>query len=402
MDLVPLRHYLRYEFHPPRRVAVIGPAGLASRLDALHDQAGFAAVSLDVTDHQPGPVGIGSLTIEAIPVQHTADSHAIRVAAGQRPGLVYSGDCGRADDLRPLIRPGDTLLAEATYGADPVAPGSNHLNAIDVGRVAADTGVGRVLLTHVLMGRDRAKAVAAAAALVAVPVDVVDSGRPLRALMTPRSDRLDMKRPGWSVHPGLYPFASGQLAQRGERFRSPGRRIRLRTAIPARARRMTLQPSLDPEEPGSELVEGGVTSGVPVSPARRHRAPSVVVVPLVEVVSDTSEVSVVVGRLRRGGLRDLGGLGRYWVEVVSDTSEVSVDVVCVDDVDVVDVCEQPHLGELNAAAAVPGMSSAAPSSVTAPSQPRRRSRTVRKWCPPVIRSLISLSPRKELMIASRE
>ncbi len=176
VDLVPLRHYLRYEFQPPRRVAVIGPPGLASRLDALHDEPGFAAASLNVTDHRPGPVAIGSLSLVAVRVEHTEDSHALRVAAGQGPGLVYSGDCGRADDLRPLIRPGDTLLAEATYGADPVAPGANHLNAHDVGRLAAATGVGRVLLTHVLMGRDRGRAVAAARALVGVPVDVVDPG----------------------------------------------------------------------------------------------------------------------------------------------------------------------------------------------------------------------------------
>jgi hypothetical protein len=173
--------------------------------------------------------------------------------------------------------------------------------------------------------------------------------------------------------------------------------MRLRTAIPARAMRMTLQPSLDPEEPGSELVEGGVTSGVPVSPPTPPVS-SVVVVPWVEEVSDTSEVSVVSVDCVEV-VSETSEVSVDWVEVVSDTSEVSVDVVCVD---VVDVCEQPHLGELNAAAAVPGMSSAAPSSVTAPSQPRRRSRTVRKWCPPVIRSLISLSPRKELMIASRE
>ena len=49
-------------------------------------------------------------------------------------------------------------------------------------------------------------------------------------------------------------------------FRSPGRRIRLSTAMPARTRRMILQPSLEPDEPGRELVDGGVTSGVPVSP----------------------------------------------------------------------------------------------------------------------------------------
>ncbi len=176
VDLVPLRHYLRYEFDPPRRVAVIGPAGLAHRLDGLHEQPGFTSAALDVADLQPGIRGVGGLSLEAIRVRHTTDSYAFRVSVGRGSGLVYSGDCGAADDLRPLIRPGDTLLAEATYGADPVEPGSNHLNAMDVARLAADTGVGRVLLTHVLMGRDRPRAIAAAMALVTVPVAIVEPG----------------------------------------------------------------------------------------------------------------------------------------------------------------------------------------------------------------------------------
>jgi hypothetical protein len=67
-------------------------------------------------------------------------------------------------------------------------------------------------------------------------------------------------------------------------FRSPGRRIRLRTAMPARASRMTRQPSLDPDEPGRVLVDGGVTSGVPVSPPTP---------PVSEVDVPTDVVSVV-------------------------------------------------------------------------------------------------------------
>jgi ribonuclease BN (tRNA processing enzyme) len=176
VDLVPLRHYLRYEFHPPRRMAVIGPAGLERRLDGLHDQPGFAAAALDMADIGPGVRQVGAFTLEAARIHHTADSYAFRVSVANGPGLVYSGDCGAADDLRPLIRPGDTLLAEATYGADPVAPGASHLNAHDVGWLAGATGVGRVLLTHLLMGRDRARAVAAAAALTSVPVEIVDPG----------------------------------------------------------------------------------------------------------------------------------------------------------------------------------------------------------------------------------
>ena len=48
IDLVPLRHYLRWEFQPARRVRVIGPAGLAGRLDGLHDDPDFSLAALDV------------------------------------------------------------------------------------------------------------------------------------------------------------------------------------------------------------------------------------------------------------------------------------------------------------------------------------------------------------------
>ncbi len=97
IDLVPLRHYLRYEFEPPRRARVIGPIALADRLDALHDEPGFTAEALDT--EQLGLEGrqIGSLTLETCLVTHTDESYAMRVSTGDGPGLVYSGDCGRAE-----------------------------------------------------------------------------------------------------------------------------------------------------------------------------------------------------------------------------------------------------------------------------------------------------------------
>jgi ribonuclease BN (tRNA processing enzyme) len=177
IDLVSLRHYLRWDFRPARRVRVVGPAGLAARLDALHDQPGFAAASLDIEGFAGGGhIRLGGFDLEARLVAHTEESYGFRVSAGDGPGLVYSGDCGEPESLRPLIRPGDTLLSEASYGTDPVAPGSEHLNAHDVGRLAAATSAGRVLLTHILMGRDRAATVAAAEELAGVAVDAVDPG----------------------------------------------------------------------------------------------------------------------------------------------------------------------------------------------------------------------------------
>lgn len=183
IDLVPLRHYLRYEFHPPRRVTVLAPAALAERLDALLAQPGFSAESLDVVPLADGLVReIGTLRFEARKVIHTDDSYAFRVSASGGPGLVYSGDCGRAADLRPLIQPGDVLLSEVSFGLGPVPPGAFHLDADDVGMLAAEGGASRILLTHLLSGRDRAATEAATSrAAGGIPATLVDPG-----------DRLDL------------------------------------------------------------------------------------------------------------------------------------------------------------------------------------------------------------------
>ena len=162
IDLVPLRHYLRWQFTPARHVRVIAPAGLARRLDGLHDDPGFTAAALDVEEVAIGTMELEGLALTATRVQHTADSHAYRIgrADGAGPGLVYSGDCGRAADLDPLIRPGDTLLVEVSFGAGPVVPGAQHLDGPSVGALAARTRPGRVLLTHLQMGYDEGAAIA--------------------------------------------------------------------------------------------------------------------------------------------------------------------------------------------------------------------------------------------------
>jgi ribonuclease BN (tRNA processing enzyme) len=179
IDLVPLRHYLRYEFEPPRRVRVIGPRDLAARIDALHAEPGFTDAVLDCEVLGTEPRRIGSLTVEGRLVTHTAESYAIRVAADSRPGLVYSGDCGRALDLAPLIKPGDTLLTEVAFGPGPVPAGVLHLDGPAVGELAALAKPGRVLLTHVLAGRDLDATLAAIRARWDGPVEFVWPGAAL-------------------------------------------------------------------------------------------------------------------------------------------------------------------------------------------------------------------------------
>jgi ribonuclease BN (tRNA processing enzyme) len=176
IDLVPLRHYLAFGLTPPRRVRVIAPKGLTGRLDALHDRRGFTKASLDCEPPPAGPLAVGSLTLEMRRVRHTADSHAMRISRGAGPGLVYSGDCGVAADLAPLIRSGDTLLVEASFGADPVPPGIPHLNAPAIAELARSTRPWRVLLTHLQMGLDEAEPVRIVGAVVPDRVTLVEPG----------------------------------------------------------------------------------------------------------------------------------------------------------------------------------------------------------------------------------
>ena len=176
IDLVPLRHYLAYQLDRPRRVRVVAPADLPKRIDALHDHPGFSEVTLDCEPYPSEPFRIGDLEIQARRVTHTADSYGVRVARPGEPGLVYSGDCGVAEDLAPLIRPGDTLLVEVSFGAGPAPNAAPHLDARDVADLVAATLPGRVLLTHIQMGLDRVAPVRVVADALPGPVDLVEPG----------------------------------------------------------------------------------------------------------------------------------------------------------------------------------------------------------------------------------
>lgn len=177
IDLVALRHYLRFEFHPPRRVTVHAPRELAERLDALHAEPGFSAAVLDVVPLEPGTRQVGPFELAAARVTHTDDSYGFRVTAGVGPGLVYSGDCGEASDLEPLVQEGDTLLVECSFGVGPVALGAAHLDAPAIADIAAAARPERILLTHIQMGFDREAAVDLIRAGYPGPVELVDPGQ---------------------------------------------------------------------------------------------------------------------------------------------------------------------------------------------------------------------------------
>jgi ribonuclease BN (tRNA processing enzyme) len=98
---------------------------------------------------------LADLTIKTAPVNHIATSLAYRLESGGRT-VVYSGDTDWSDTLIELARGADLFILEA---ANPFkVPG--HLTPQEAGRLAAQAGVPRLVLTHIYPPGDEVDLVA--------------------------------------------------------------------------------------------------------------------------------------------------------------------------------------------------------------------------------------------------
>ncbi|WP_407318507.1 MBL fold metallo-hydrolase [Isoptericola halotolerans] len=192
-DLSGLYVYLRY--HPergshrtgvPRRLAVHGPTTSRERAAAMYGLTPGEDMDseYDFRSWQPGrSVQVGPLTLEPFPVWHPVEAYGIRVTgpSARRPGeqatLVFSGDTDYCDSLVQGARGADLLLCEAAFteGRDDGVAGI-HLTGRRAGRVAAESGAGRLLLTHLTIWTDPAVPLAEARGTYAGPLDVAVPG----------------------------------------------------------------------------------------------------------------------------------------------------------------------------------------------------------------------------------
>jgi ribonuclease Z len=93
----------------------------------------------------------GALTVTTAPNDHgPMPNFAVRVQAADR-ALVYSSDTRPCSAVVMLARGADVLIHEATFAERDRTPhrSAAHASAADAGRVAAQAGVRRLILTHV-------------------------------------------------------------------------------------------------------------------------------------------------------------------------------------------------------------------------------------------------------------
>ena len=197
LDLVALRYALKYAPHPAGPLTApiplhLPPGGLdfLARLGAVFQQGSEAGQDFwgevfaprEYTPHLDGgpPLAIGPLSLTFAPMRHYVPTWAVRFAeAGTGRVFTYSADTGPRAPLAAFARGSDLFLCEGTLlrqpaGQDPEEWG--HLTAAEAGRIAAEAGAGRLVLTHLWAELGFERSLADARARFAGPVERARSG----------------------------------------------------------------------------------------------------------------------------------------------------------------------------------------------------------------------------------
>ncbi|MBC7461735.1 MAG: MBL fold metallo-hydrolase [Thermoleophilia bacterium] len=181
-DLVPLKFGIGIGplagWRPQLWLPPGAPGRLARLVSAWDADYSFFTETFEVHEYAPGEAfTLGGCTVTSLEVPHYVESFALRFDhVGGSFG--YTADLGPTPDVAPFMSGVDVVLAEASLAedADLGAPDRGHITATEAGRIAAEAAVGRLLLTHVPEEHGLARAVAAAAAQFAGPVDLARSG----------------------------------------------------------------------------------------------------------------------------------------------------------------------------------------------------------------------------------
>lgn len=91
---------------------------------------------------------VSGLRVVVREVEHIKDSYCFRIECGGR-SLCYSGDTDRCSALLESSRGVDLFLCESTFTSEVPRKEKGHLSASEAGRIAAEAGAGRLLLTHI-------------------------------------------------------------------------------------------------------------------------------------------------------------------------------------------------------------------------------------------------------------
>ena len=104
----------------------------------------------------PSPIDLAACRLSWAPAEHRPESIAYRLDTDDG-AFVYTGDTEYSQSVVELARGAHTLLIECSFPDDTPVPG--HLTPSSVARIANESGVRRVVLTHLYPAVDDASLV---------------------------------------------------------------------------------------------------------------------------------------------------------------------------------------------------------------------------------------------------
>lgn len=161
------------------RGLLYGPPGTGYRIGAasaeIPGEIDDISDTIDLHTWVPGAeTVIGEVTVRAERVLHPPDSYGMRLSFAGGGELAYSGDTAMCQEVVDLARGADLFLCEASWTHAPANhPPGLHLSGTEAGRIAAEAGVGHLLLTHLAPWTDPDEILAEARAEFDGPVTVV-------------------------------------------------------------------------------------------------------------------------------------------------------------------------------------------------------------------------------------
>lgn len=155
VDVVPLLFAMKYgvEAERGRPLCLYGPEPFGEFFGKITDVVwgewmvgAFGPEVRELSRTAPSPLDLPGCRVLWVPAKHRPESIAYRLE-GEYGDFVYTGDTEYAESVVELARGAHTMLIECSFPDDAPVPG--HLTPSGVARVANESGVGRVVLTHV-------------------------------------------------------------------------------------------------------------------------------------------------------------------------------------------------------------------------------------------------------------
>ncbi|ASB90238.1 MBL fold metallo-hydrolase [Bacillus sonorensis] len=121
------------------------------------------------------PLALGPFTFTFLKTAHPVDCFAMRITDGVH-SAVYTADSSFQTSFITFSEGADLLISECNFYADQDGTNAGHMNSLEAGRIAEESGAGRLLLTHLPHFGDHRQLKKEAETVFNGPVDLAKTG----------------------------------------------------------------------------------------------------------------------------------------------------------------------------------------------------------------------------------